>query len=93
MLDSLTAISPLDGRYGGKVEEFREIFSEYGLIKRRVTVECAWLAALAANPGITECPPLSKDEAAALDALVRDFTVADARRFREYSETQAGEHF
>ena len=38
MVDSLTAISPLDGRYGGKVEELRDVFSEYGLIKRRVTV-------------------------------------------------------
>ena len=87
MLDSLTAISPLDGRYGSKVEEFREIFSEYGLIKRRVTVECAWLAALAANPGIPECPPLAKDEAAVLDALVRDFTVADAQRIKDIEKT------
>ena len=39
MLDSLTAISPLDGRYGGKVEELPEVFSEYGLITRRVAVE------------------------------------------------------
>ena len=66
MLDSLMAISPLDGRYGGKVKELREIFSEYGLVKRRVAVECAWLAALAANPSMPECPPLSNDEAAAL---------------------------
>ena len=87
MLDSLTAISPLDGRYGGKVEEFREIFSEYGLIKRRVAVECAWLAALAANPGIPECPPLDKDEAATLDALVRDFTIADAQRVKDIERT------
>ena len=87
MLDSLTAISPLDGRYGSKVEEFREIFSEYGLIKRRVTVECAWLAALAANPGIPECPPLAKDEAAVLDALVHDFTVADAQRIKDIEKT------
>ena len=87
MLESLTAISPLDGRYGSKVEELREIFSEYGLIKRRVTVECAWLAALAANPGIPECPPLAKDEAAVLDALVRDFTVADAQRIKDIEKT------
>ena len=87
MLESLTAISPLDGRYGSKVEELREIFSEYGLIKRRVAVECAWLAALAANPGIPECPPLDKDEAATLDALVRDFTIADAQRVKDIERT------
>ena len=45
-LDSLTAISPIDGRYSGKCPELREIFSEYGLVKRRVLVECAWLEAL-----------------------------------------------
>jgi len=87
MLDSLTAISPLDGRYGNKVEELREIFSEYGLVKRRVAVECAWLAALAAHPGLPECPPLSSDEASALDALVRDFTVADAQRVKDIEKT------
>ena len=66
-LDRLTAISPLDGRYGSKVEALREVFSEYGLVKRRVAVECAWLAALCAHPGIPECPPLAADEAAAID--------------------------
>ena len=87
MLDSLTAISPLDGRYGGKVEELREVFSEYGLIKRRVAVECAWLAALAANSGVPECPPLSKDEAASLSAIAENFTVADAQRVKDIEKT------
>ena len=87
MIDSLTAISPLDGRYDGKVEELRSIFSEYGLIKRRVAVECAWLAALAAHPSLPECPPLSKDEAQALAAVADDFTVADAQRVKEIERT------
>ena len=87
MIDSLTAISPLDGRYGGKVEELRAVFSEYGLVKRRVAVECAWLAALAAHPGLPECPPLAKDEAQALAALADDFTVADAQRVKEIERT------
>ena len=87
MLDSLTAISPLDGRYGGKVEELREVFSEYGLIKRRVAVECAWLAALAANSGVPECPQLSKDEATALAAVAENFTVADAQRVKDIEKT------
>ena len=87
MTDSLTAISPLDGRYAGKVEELREVFSEYGLVKRRVAVECAWLAALAAEPGVPECPPLAADEKAALTALAADFTVDDARRVKEIEKT------
>ena len=66
MIDMLCAVSPLDGRYGSKVDELREVFSEYGLVKRRVAVECAWLAALCAHPGLPECPPLAADEAAAL---------------------------
>ena len=87
MVDSLTAISPLDGRYGGKVEELRDVFSEYGLIKRRVTVECAWLEALAANPGLPECPPLSADEAATLSSVAANFTIADAQRVKDIERT------
>ena len=49
---ALLALSPLDGRYAGKVDALRPIFSEYGLIKARVTVEVEWLLALAAEPGI-----------------------------------------
>ena len=55
----LTAISPLDGRYAGKVDALRPIFSEYGLIKARVKVEVEWLLALAADPGIVELKPFS----------------------------------
>ena len=55
-LDALTAVSPIDGRYAGKCAELREVFSEYGLVKRRVQVECAWLEALRTDtstlPGI-----------------------------------------
>ena len=87
MVDSLTAISPLDGRYGGKVEELRDVFSEYGLIKRRVAVECAWLAALAANPGLPECPPLSAVEAATLSSVAANFTIADAQRVKDIERT------
>ena len=87
MLDSLTAISPLDGRYGGKVEELRGVFSEYGLIRRRVAVECAWLAALAAEPGIPECPSLSAEEARLLSSVATDFTLADAQRIKDIERT------
>lgn len=87
MIDSLTAISPLDGRYGSKAEELREVFSEYGLVKRRVAVECAWLAALADNPELTECPALSAQEAALLSGIAENFTLADAQRVKDIEKT------
>ena len=83
----LTAISPIDGRYGGKVEELREVFSEYGLVKRRVQVECAWLKALCAHPGIAEAKRLSKAEAKALAAIGDGFSVADAQRVKDIEKT------
>ena len=86
-LDQLTAISPLDGRYGSKVEALREVFSEYGLVKRRVAVECAGLAALCAHPDIPECPPLAADEAARLAGIADGFTVADAQRVKDIEKT------
>ena len=86
-LDMLCAISPLDGRYGSKVEEFREVFSEYGLVKRRVAVECAWLAALCANSELPECPALTADEAATLQGIADDFSVADAQRVKDIEKT------
>ena len=62
---ALTALSPIDGRYAGKAEALRPIFSEYGLVRARVRVEVEWLLALAAEAGITELAPFS-DAAAAL---------------------------
>ena len=60
-LSTLTAISPIDGRYGTKTDSLRAIFSEYGLIRYRVIVEVKWLQALAAAPEIVEVPMLSQD--------------------------------
>ena len=60
--DNLLAISPIDGRYASKCAELRDIFSEYGLIRRRVLVECAWLEALCGAKAIRECKPLSAAE-------------------------------
>ena len=56
---ALLALSPLDGRYAGKVDALRPIFSEYGLVRARVKVEVEWLLALAAEPGIVELAPFS----------------------------------
>ena len=82
-LSSLTAISPLDGRYGDKVAVLRSLFSEYGLIERRVRVEIAWLRALADHPGIVEAPPLGPDSRAVLDRIVSGFDEGEARRVKE----------
>jgi len=86
-LSTLTAISPVDGRYGSKVGVFRDIFSEYGLIRNRVTVEIRWLQKLAAHPGVTEVPALSADANAALDRMVSEFSLADAERIKAIEST------
>ena len=81
-LSELTAVSPVDGRYGSKCKDLRPIFSEFGLIRYRVMVEVRWLQALAANPGITEVPPLSKNALAALEAIFSEFSLEDAQRVK-----------
>jgi len=82
-LSALTALSPIDGRYGGKTQHLRHIFSEYGLIRLRTTVEVRWLQALAAEPGIAEVPAFCAATEAFLDAIVNDFSEADAARVKE----------
>jgi adenylosuccinate lyase len=77
-LHTLTALSPLDGRYAGKVDALRPVFSEYGLIHRRLAVEIAWLKALAAEAALSEIPAFSPAAIAELDALVARFSPADA---------------
>ena len=83
----ITAISPIDGRYAGKVEELTDAFSEYALIRNRVLVEVLWLKALCAEEGIAECRALSADEVAQLDGIVSDFTVAEAEKVKEVERT------
>lgn len=86
-LSTLTAVSPVDGRYGSKTAELREIFSEYGLIRRRVEVEARWLQALAAHPQIDEVPPFSDEANRLLDAMVEGFSVEDAQRIKDIERT------
>ena len=86
-LTALTAISPVDGRYGDKVDVFRAIFSEYGLIRCRVTVEIRWLQCLAQHPQITELAPFSEAANAFLDQLVSQFSVSDAERIKTIERT------
>ena len=84
---SLTAISPIDGRYANKVEELRPIFSEYGLIRFRVLVEVRWLQALAANSLIPEVKPFSDNAQQVLNAIVDDFSYDDAQRVKDIETT------
>ncbi|MCL7945802.1 adenylosuccinate lyase [Marinobacter sp. ATCH36] len=86
-LNALTAISPVDGRYGNKVSVFRDIFSEYGLIRNRVTVELRWLQKLAAHPGITEVPAFSEEANECLDNMISGFSLADAKRIKAIERT------
>ncbi|HRQ63443.1 MAG TPA: adenylosuccinate lyase [Xanthomonadaceae bacterium] len=78
----LTAISPLDGRYAAKADPLRGIFSEFGLIQRRLKVEIEWLIALAAHPGVAELGPFEADDIAWLRALVANFCIDDAERVK-----------
>ena len=85
--DNLLAISPIDGRYSAKCAELRDVFSEYGLIRRRVLVECAWLEALSAAKGVRECKPLSAAGRKALRDVAASFSVEDAARVKEIERT------
>ncbi|MBF6056948.1 adenylosuccinate lyase [Thiomicrorhabdus heinhorstiae] len=86
-LSELTAISPVDGRYGARLGSLKEIFSEFGLIKNRVKVEVFWLRMLANHPGITEVPALSAEAEQHLIKLVDEFTLEMAQRVKEIEKT------
>jgi adenylosuccinate lyase len=86
-LSGLTAVSPVDGRYGSKTAILRDIFSEFGLIKFRVQVEVRWLQKLAQTDGIEEVPAFSAEANAHLDAIVENFSEADAQRVKDIEAT------
>ncbi|WP_313516598.1 adenylosuccinate lyase [Pseudomonas sp.] len=86
-LSSLTAVSPVDGRYAGKTSALRPIFSEYGLIRFRVQVEVRWLQRLAAHAGVSEVAPFSVEANALLDRLAEDFQLEHAERIKEIERT------
>ena len=86
-LESLTAISPIDGRYAAKTEPLREIFSEYGLIRHRVIVEVRWLQALSQNSEIIEVPIFSAAADSALNNIVTQFDPVQASRIKEIERT------
>lgn len=86
-LSSLTAVSPIDGRYGDKVSALRTIFSEFGLLKFRVTVEVRWLQKLADCAEIKEVPVFSQEANDFLNALVDNFSETDALRIKAIERT------
>jgi len=86
-LSSLTAVSPVDGRYAGKTSALRPIFSEFGLIRCRVQVEVRWLQRLAAHSGIPEVASFSDEANALLDQLAENFQLEHAERVKEFERT------
>ena len=86
-LSALTAISPIDGRYGSKTEQLRPVFSEFGLIRYRVMVEVRWLQHLAGDNAIIEVAPFTDEANAVLNALVDNFTPEHAERIKTIERT------
>ncbi|HTT10915.1 MAG TPA: adenylosuccinate lyase [Burkholderiaceae bacterium] len=80
-LSPLTALSPLDGRYGGQTAALRDVFSEFAFMRERLRVEIEWLVGLSAL-GLPELPPLAPPAVERLHALVRDFTLADCEQIK-----------
>ena len=81
-LAELTAVSPIDGRYGGHTIALRALLSEYGLIKHRVSVELRWFKYLASDENIKQLPNLTKQQSRAIDNLIDNFNVNDAKRIK-----------
>lgn len=86
-LSALTAVSPVDGRYGSKTISLRSIFSEYGLLKYRTVVEVRWLQKLAATQSIAEVATLSPEANQFLDNIAANFSEEDAMRIKEIERT------
>ena len=84
---ALTALSPLDGRYAGKVKALREHFSELGLIRARTRVEIEWLKALASEPGISDLPAFTPDTIDELEAAAAGFAEADGAAVKAIEAT------
>ena len=86
-LSALTAVAPIDGRYGSKTSQLRDIFSEYGLIRFRVLVEVRWLQQLSQHSQIDEVKPFSKAANDFLNNLVDSFSVEQAQRIKDIEST------
>lgn len=86
-LSSLTAVSPIDGRYAEQTQDLRALFSEYGLMRHRTQVEVRWLQHLASHPELPEIAALSAHAQSILTALVENFSEQDARRVKNIERT------
>lgn len=84
---TLTALSPLDGRYATKAQPLRECVSEYALIRYRVLIEIRWLQHLADEPGVVDLKPLEPPVKDVLNRLVDEFDLDDARRVKSLEST------
>jgi adenylosuccinate lyase len=85
-LSPINALSPLDGRYGGKLAALRPLMSELGYMHRRVQVEVAWFMALS-DVGLPELAPLSEGSRSHLKGLVTNFSESDAQAIKEIEKT------
>jgi len=83
----LTAITPLDGRYAGKISDLNDIFSEFALIRNRIQVEILWLLALSDEPGIPECRQVTDEERAFLLQIISDCSPVEAQRVKDIEKT------
>ena len=83
----LSAISPIDGRYSKKTQRYKNIFSEYGLIRYRVLIEIKWLKSLCGNPSITEAESLSTRANLALEKIIDSFSLEDADEIKSIEGT------
>jgi len=81
-LSALTALSPLDGRYGASTTALRDVFSEFAFMRARVRVEIEWLLAIS-RLGLAELPALTAETAGQLRTLADGFTVADCAEIKE----------
>jgi len=86
-LNNLTAISPIDGRYGHQLKHLRPFFSEFALIKYRLMVKIRWLQMLANHSKIKECPKLDRKTNQLLENLIRDFSEKDAQKIKLIEKT------
>ena len=81
-LSTLTAISPIDGRYRSKCAQLENYFSEYALIRYRVKVEVEYFIALYNLP-LPQLASASKEAVESLRAIYENFSVADAQRIKD----------
>ena len=86
-LSELVAISPIDGRYGSKTKSLRSAFSEYALIKARVTVEIRWLQTLSEIPEVFEVEKFSNEANQFLENYLKNFSPSEAMKVKEVERT------